>query len=1003
MKSARGLFSLPNFSRKAVAIGALLLSAFGAVAPARGATHNCLTDLADVLSTAPAAESRPGSAHPAHVPLSLSDPLFAKVNGSRKVQWFRERYRVFDGINEADNARYIALAHGPGGHVPGRLYFEVENSILKQLNDSVIGDKDVVTSIGNAYKEMLLRNLQASSLLRKHMIGMYSDFKSMRFVSDSAAPEIAVEFQRIYAMTSQTFARTLEASPLRYLHGRGHGIARAPGSWHLAGVGASADEASAAARSARHRFDPARPLTTMQDFATARTHLGERLRAAEGLRDSLQRGLRGHEGILVPARPGSPKQVLSEPALELMRKVTATEYAEYVRQVRDKFRRRFGVELGEDQVSDLRDYVAIADGLSASIVQAKRVVIDLGQAEHGVVSVDFAGQGARNLRETMAALAEAPAGDAGAAVREARAAEQRATQGMRRMNAEFDGAVQGLWGRDAGRKVLFSGDDGIFMPGQAVTSEQKAALVGRLAATDQPAGYRVTFLPRAFADTGAVIPAAQRSRLIVSAEGVEKGLRGALDGSVPLARLQRMGIGVDLVPNAKGGGVVNLILGGEVDAAMLAQVRAKASVALPGGYRLGEVTHVPRPGSSAPGTGPIAPRAPPAAPVAPAPGAAREGRPAFDLASRPRGGEPVTREERKVLVQRYPVTVEQHNASPNVASPIGDSTVLYLHGTDASGLGKSGITFWSTQPPGGEAPYIFRATVKELKGEGAMLRIDDLSGGQRPGAVSLAAINNKPWAKVPGVRVHRQGDGRMLASGEPASSAQPPQAAPPQAPPPPPAPANPWPAGKARKPPVEINYSHYVPVAELRRPLVGKSSVILDSNASIAVELERKNASLPADRRVPLPRQRQEVVNRLRAIPNVDLRVPDQVVVEAEWASHVTGGWANTGVGASGVPLGVTRDSAEYTSVIRILENNNVGSGKGGMDRQIVADALFARAEPGEMPTLVTADKGVYNGMYRAMGASNVGVQRGGQDFVFTVMDSSGTRRSIRVIPISGE
>jgi hypothetical protein len=153
--------------------------------------------------------------------------------------------------------------------------------------------------------------------------------------------------------------------------------------------------------------------------------------------------------------------------------------------------------------------------------------------------------------------------------------------------------VSSIWGEGATSRVQFSGDDGIFMPSQVLSQEQKSRLVSRLSATSQPSAYRVTFLAPVFGDTGAVIPAAERSRLIVRAESVEKDLRAALDGQIPLARLQRVGFGVDLLPNADGSGLVRLLVGGEVDPAMIEQIRARAQTILPQNHRL-ELVQVPR-------------------------------------------------------------------------------------------------------------------------------------------------------------------------------------------------------------------------------------------------------------------------------------------------------------------------------------------------------------------------------------------------------------------------
>ena len=51
----------------------------------------------------------------------------------------------------------------------------------------------------------------------------------------------------------------------------------------------------------------------------------------------------------------------------------------------------------------------------------------------------------------------------------------------------------------------------------------------------------------------------------------------------------------------------------------------------------------------------------------------------------------------------------------------------------------------------------------------------------------------------------------------------------------------------------------------------------------------------------------------------------------------------------------------------------SVGSGKGTVHRQIVADSFFAVGEPGVTPTLASMDPNVYRGMPPDPGSLSVG------------------------------
>lgn len=61
----------------------------------------------------------------------------------------------------------------------------------------------------------------------------------------------------------------------------------------------------------------------------------------------------------------------------------------------------------------------------------------------------------------------------------------------------------------------------------------------------------------------------------------------------------------------------------------------------------------------------------------------------------------------------------------------------------------------------------------------------------------------------------------------------------------------------------------------------------------------------------------------------------------------------------------VSRESPEYQSVLRKLEQVDIGGKKGINDRQIIADIFFARTEPGATPLFATADKGILRGLLR--------------------------------------
>lgn len=122
---------------------------------------------------------------------------------------------------------------------------------------------------------------------------------------------------------------------------------------------------------------------------------------------------------------------------------------------------------------------------------------------------------------------------------------------------------------------------------------------------------------------------------------------------------------------------------------------------------------------------------------------------------------------------------------------------------------------------------------------------------------------------------------------------------------------------------------------------VGKTTLIVDENVTIALEKQAAGVK-------PQPGE-QAMLERLKDADLSDLRVSGIVHTKGK-ATEV-----------EQFNITVSRESAEYKEVLAELDKFAVGRKKGVEDRQIVADAFFAKTEPGVKPVLATHDKGVYN------------------------------------------
>ena len=132
---------------------------------------------------------------------------------------------------------------------------------------------------------------------------------------------------------------------------------------------------------------------------------------------------------------------------------------------------------------------------------------------------------------------------------------------------------------------------------------------------------------------------------------------------------------------------------------------------------------------------------------------------------------------------------------------------------------------------------------------------------------------------------------------------------------------------------------------------VGAKSLIIDSNTAIALV---KDAD-PALRATLQPGEKAWVAY-IKSLPaDTELRVANVTVGE------IKGGVVNV----KGVPITVARESSDYQKVLKALADQKVGTAGGFADRGLIADAIFAKVEPGVIPKLVTGDKNAIKNLAR--------------------------------------
>ncbi|AUN97947.1 hypothetical protein C0V70_07470 [Bacteriovorax stolpii] len=451
------------------------------------------------------------------------------------------------------------------------LYFDVENAVQKKLNDTLIGDKAMVDSVNNSFLAKFQKNLQEHPEVAAKLEGQYKDYKGMRLrlalregegaavwekklndIYQKSVDEFATEFEKM-GLSKMIAPRTDEVVDVR--------------SWFLSGSGESALEANMAARGARTTaFKDGKSRTVSFKEQLAVMH--KDVNSIEGLRKSLA----GSSDLMksgIMIKTASGEVIPSKDMIGVLRKIKPSDCAdaaEYAAKIRGKVKTLFNSDISDKHIDDLTEYFKKVDSLSPPLFQRERVSINLGEAKNGIVSVDFTGVGVDNAYEQMRALSAVNYAqkDAKTLVQDAFGKIQTNVDGVTEsMNASKRYFT--LATKDAKNPSVvpkFSGDDGILMPTGDWSMGQKKDLLKTLSKAEDPSKFRVTYVRTVF-DSGAVVPAAERSQRVVRAEGIEKAVREAVTGSGKISseKAKKMIFAVDSIPSSKGG-KFNLLIGG---------------------------------------------------------------------------------------------------------------------------------------------------------------------------------------------------------------------------------------------------------------------------------------------------------------------------------------------------------------------------------------------------------------------------------------------------------
>ncbi|MGZ6432887.1 MAG: hypothetical protein ACXWRE_06110 [Pseudobdellovibrionaceae bacterium] len=448
---------------------------------------------------------------------------------------FGTKYLHYSPTKKEENLQWMALAE-KSASIKNIKFFDVENSSLKELNDT-IKDKNLVTSLTNYHKEILdAKTKKLMNFLKFQYpdleLTAYSDFKASRFAfRGGAPPDLEKRLNEILQETNKEFTDSITKNKL--IDASTH-----PEKWFRGGFGETADQANLASRFSRQSSE-----NTLQTYSSPemKSAMTAKLNDVELQRAHLQNEL-GRTSLL----EGGAKKVLHADALDILRK-----NGDQIKKSQADLKNRFGLEeLPLATVQKMNTYAKTVDEFAPGIHIAERQVANLDEAAFGGFSADMAGMGAKNLSGTAKALSTAKNLDE--ALIQTRKAEKIVTQQFNKQKEIFQDVVKEVLGPER-IKTVCSGDDCIAIPRQILQQGEKQKILQKLSDAGYSSQFRLSFIPENVKDI------AERNQLSVHGESIEKVLRKNLSDKMEPLKLKGVIFGVDMKTTELNQGAVQLL------------------------------------------------------------------------------------------------------------------------------------------------------------------------------------------------------------------------------------------------------------------------------------------------------------------------------------------------------------------------------------------------------------------------------------------------------------
>jgi hypothetical protein len=414
---------------------------------------------------------------------------------------------IFDkGFQEAatvDNQAFIDHIANPAFDTA---FLKVETVPKKEFND-VLG-KEASDLITNLHEAQMLDAINANPLLRKSNVVPYTDFKTFAAAlttDPNGDQRVAKAVKAAYEDANQRwlgYMQKYEPELLEKLEKMGYGDPRKIFKGAYSGFGQTLDENAVAARGARY-FEEKYGGSGLVNLNDVSADLLALKGSVEEGRQSLQSKF-GRTGLFTSA---GPEGVPTADSFNLLRKANL-KTPEGKKVLQGKLQELIGgkppltAEDTDRLIKYYRELDVFSPELPPQVARPEFVIPENAKT----MSIDFQGQGGRNLEENARQMAKSKNLSLRETVRNTRKGEQIATSQMRfGFQAEAENAIPASLGiskeefAKRGGKIIVSGDDFlvIFPDKMSPTLKQRRQIVTRLGHPTQsgisPSTFRATY------------------------------------------------------------------------------------------------------------------------------------------------------------------------------------------------------------------------------------------------------------------------------------------------------------------------------------------------------------------------------------------------------------------------------------------------------------------------------------------------------------------------------